>query len=47
MNYITNQKMKKKEAILTKDVIYLLLISKSKTNLFSSNFRQRIYFQII
>jgi len=47
LNHKSENTLEKKEAILTEDVKYLLLISKSKTNLFSSYFRQKIYFKII
>ena len=46
LNHKSENTLEKKEAILTEDVKYLLLISKSKTNLFSSFFRQKIYFKI-
>jgi hypothetical protein len=47
LNHNSENILEKKEAILTKDVINQKLISKSKANLFSSQFRQKIYFQII
>ena len=47
LNHKSENNLEKKEAILTKDIKYCLLISKYKINLFSFYYRRKIYFQII